>query len=276
MPGLEDHAGDRRLALAGGACSGRRRRGRSRRRRSALTPRCLIPAAPARGCLGFGFGGGLRLGVQELVALGNDVRDQVRSGDLRLLARRELDLLVVLVGLRGGRLRGGRRLGGGGADAGSGRRRLCASRRQEPARARLRGLRLDGLGSAGSGSAGSGWRARPRSAAASGSAAASVSARGGLGLRGALGLGRSVSSSSLRGSSCGFSVTSRSPSLAAAVRRADAPGPAYTFSFVSCLRARRLRGIMPLTASRMTSSGRRSSISLRVRDRRPPGYPEWR
>src|SRR5439155_406120 len=48
-------------------------------------------------------------------------------------------------------------------------------------------------------------------------------------------------------------------------------GPAYTFSLRSWARASRLRGIIPLTARRMTSSGRRSSISPRVRERRPPG-----
>ena len=48
-------------------------------------------------------------------------------------------------------------------------------------------------------------------------------------------------------------------------------GPAYTFSLVICLRASRLRGIMPLTASLMISSGRRSIISSNVRERRPPG-----
>jgi len=48
-------------------------------------------------------------------------------------------------------------------------------------------------------------------------------------------------------------------------------GPAYTFSLVSCFRASRLRGIMPLTAIRMTSSGRRVIICSKVRVRRPPG-----
>src|SRR5215211_7468200 len=48
-------------------------------------------------------------------------------------------------------------------------------------------------------------------------------------------------------------------------------GPAYTFSFVSCLRPSRLRGSIPRTASRITSSGRRSSISPSVRERIPPG-----
>ena len=48
-------------------------------------------------------------------------------------------------------------------------------------------------------------------------------------------------------------------------------GPAYTLSLRSCWRPRRLRGIMPLTARRMTSSGRCSSSSPRVRDRIPPG-----
>ena len=47
--------------------------------------------------------------------------------------------------------------------------------------------------------------------------------------------------------------------------------PAYTFSLVSCWRARRLRGSIPFTALRMTSSGRRSSMSPSVRVRRPPG-----
>jgi hypothetical protein len=37
-----------------------------------------------------------------------------------------------------------------------------------------------------------------------------------------------------------------------------------------------LRGIMPFTARRMTSSGRRSSISPSDRDLMPPGYPLWR
>ena len=48
-------------------------------------------------------------------------------------------------------------------------------------------------------------------------------------------------------------------------------GPAYTFSLVSCWRARRLRGSIPLTALRITSSGLRSSISPSVRDLIPPG-----
>ncbi len=48
-------------------------------------------------------------------------------------------------------------------------------------------------------------------------------------------------------------------------------GPAYTLSFVICLRARRLRGIIPFTAIRMISSGRRASISSKLRERRPPG-----
>src|SRR4029450_11673197 len=48
-------------------------------------------------------------------------------------------------------------------------------------------------------------------------------------------------------------------------------GPAYTFSLVSCCRAGRLRGSMPLTALRITSVGRRSSSSRRGRLRRPPG-----
>src|SRR5204863_9245543 len=48
-------------------------------------------------------------------------------------------------------------------------------------------------------------------------------------------------------------------------------GPAQPLSFVICLRASRLRGSMPLTARRMTSSGRRSSMSLTVRVLRPPG-----
>ncbi len=48
-------------------------------------------------------------------------------------------------------------------------------------------------------------------------------------------------------------------------------GPAYTLSFVSCLRARRLRGIIPFTAILMISSGRRASISSKLRERRPPG-----
>ena len=38
-----------------------------------------------------------------------------------------------------------------------------------------------------------------------------------------------------------------------------------------CWRARRLRGSIPATALRITSSGRRSSISSRVRERIPPG-----
>ena len=37
-------------------------------------------------------------------------------------------------------------------------------------------------------------------------------------------------------------------------------GPAYTLSLRSCARPRRLRGSMPRTACRMTSSGRRSSM----------------
>src|SRR5205807_2633452 len=48
-------------------------------------------------------------------------------------------------------------------------------------------------------------------------------------------------------------------------------GPAYTFSLVNCLRANRLRGSMPLTAMRITSSGRRWSISSSERDFSPPG-----
>ncbi len=48
-------------------------------------------------------------------------------------------------------------------------------------------------------------------------------------------------------------------------------GPEYTFSLRSCARPSRLRGSIPFTASRITSSGRRASISSSVRLRRPPG-----
>ena len=46
--------------------------------------------------------------------------------------------------------------------------------------------------------------------------------------------------------------------------------PAYTLSLRSCARPSLLRGSMPRTACRMTSSGRRRSIWASVRSRRPP------
>src|SRR5438105_6674922 len=47
--------------------------------------------------------------------------------------------------------------------------------------------------------------------------------------------------------------------------------PAYTLSLRNCWRPSRVRGSIPLTALRITSSGRRSSISSSVRERSPPG-----
>ena len=48
-------------------------------------------------------------------------------------------------------------------------------------------------------------------------------------------------------------------------------GPAYTFSLRSCWRASRLRGSMPFTASRMTSSGRRCEHLLERPRAQAPG-----
>jgi hypothetical protein len=48
-------------------------------------------------------------------------------------------------------------------------------------------------------------------------------------------------------------------------------GPGVDLELGDLPRARRFFGSIPLTAMRMTSSGRRSSISLSVRDLRPPG-----
>ena len=47
--------------------------------------------------------------------------------------------------------------------------------------------------------------------------------------------------------------------------------PRVDLQLLNCWRASRLRGSMPFTASRMTSSGRRSSISSSVLVRSPPG-----
>src|SRR5262249_57727809 len=47
--------------------------------------------------LGLGLGRGLRLGVEELLALGDDVRNQVGAGNLGPDSGRELLLFVVLV-----------------------------------------------------------------------------------------------------------------------------------------------------------------------------------
>ena len=63
---------------------------------------------------------------------------------------------------------------------------------------------------------------------------------------------RSVRCSS---SGCSASVTAESPSVAAAVPRAGGLVRRIPCSLVNCLRASRLRGSMPLTARRMTSSG---------------------
>src|SRR5262249_30520814 len=81
----------------------------------------------------------------------------------------------------------------------------------------------------------------------------------GLALAGSLVLGGLGGSHHLTSSGCG------------AWASCGCSGPAYTFSLVSCCRARRLRGSIPLTALRITSVGRRSSSSRSGRLRRPPG-----
>src|SRR5579884_1096248 len=122
---LEDHAGDRGLALAGGGVAGSRGEvdGRVSDRHLGVIGLLLLAR---RGRLGVRFGGGLGLGVEEVLALGDDVGNEVGAGDLGLRARGgllfELFLRTGGHGLGGGGLlgRGGGLLGRGGGLLGRG------------------------------------------------------------------------------------------------------------------------------------------------------------
>src|SRR5579875_2143229 len=110
---LEDHPRHRGLALAGGGVA---RAGREVDRRVGDRQRLVLGLLlGACGCrLGLGLGGRARLGVEELLALGHDVRSEVGARNLGLLAWGELLLEILVLGRR--------RLGGG-RDAGLGGRR---------------------------------------------------------------------------------------------------------------------------------------------------------
>ncbi len=91
---LEDHAGDGRLALAGRGVPSAG--GKIDRRVGDRLGLLLGLLGASGGCLGLRFGRSLGLGVEELLALRDDVRDQVGTGDLRLDARRDLLVLVIV------------------------------------------------------------------------------------------------------------------------------------------------------------------------------------
>src|ERR1700744_6013030 len=92
---LEGHPRDRGLALAGGgvARAGGKVDGGVGDRLRLLLGVLLLRAGG--GLLGPGLGGGARPGGPEPVALGDDVRDEVRAGNLRTLARSDLLALVL-------------------------------------------------------------------------------------------------------------------------------------------------------------------------------------
>ncbi len=92
---LEDHTGDAGLALAGrgvARASGQIDRDLGDRLARDLRG-LLLRGGAGGGLLGLSLRGGASLGVEELAALGNDVRNQVGTRDRRLLARRLLDVL---------------------------------------------------------------------------------------------------------------------------------------------------------------------------------------
>ena len=94
------------------------------------------------GLLGLSLRGGTSLRIEELAALGHDVRDQVGTGDRRLLARALLDVLDVALDDRSridrDRLAGGNR--GSLLVSRSGRQPRGPGQAQRPGQPRGRGI----------------------------------------------------------------------------------------------------------------------------------------